>query len=89
MWRKRRGSGRFGSIDTGASAIRGDLNCDRVVNFGNINPFVTALTGGEDAYYDAWPDCHWYNGDINADGTYGQGSFGDINPFVALLTGGG
>jgi agmatine/peptidylarginine deiminase len=25
-------------------------------------------------------------GDLNCDGTYGQGSFGDINPFVLLLT---
>ena len=29
--------------------------------------------------------CPPENGDINGDGTYGQGSFGDINPFVTLL----
>jgi hypothetical protein len=35
------------------------------------------------------PHRHALNGDINADGTYGQWSFDDINPFVTLLVGGG
>jgi hypothetical protein len=88
MWQKRRGSGRFSSIDTGASAIRGDLNCDRVVNFGNINPFVLYLSDFS-TWQAMFPGCPPEIGDINGDGTYGEGSFGDINPFVALLTGGG
>jgi len=65
----------------------GDLNCDGTVNFGDINPFVMFLSA-----YDQWAsiflDCNPANGDINFDGTYGQGSFGDINPFVALVTSG-
>jgi hypothetical protein len=61
----------------------GDMNCDGTVGFGDINPFVLALTnpGG---YATAYPNCNIMNGDINGDGTVG---FGDINPFVALLTG--
>jgi hypothetical protein len=64
----------------------GDLNCDGHVGFGDINPFVLYLSnfGGWQAMF---PGCPPQNGDINADGTYGQWSFGDINPFVALLTG--
>jgi hypothetical protein len=63
----------------------GDLNCDGVIDFGDINPFVMYLTD-----FGAWlanyPACNPLNGDINGDGVYGQGSFGDINPFVDLLT---
>jgi len=65
--------------------LRGDLNCDGQVGFGDINPFVLRLSNP--ATYDAlYPDCPDANGDINADGTVG---FGDINPFVALLSGTG
>jgi hypothetical protein len=42
--------------------------------FGDINPFVTLLSG---------PQIH--RGDLNCDGTYGYLSFGDINPFVLYL----
>jgi len=66
---------------------RGDLNCDGQIDFADINPFVLFLTD-----YNAWltgyPGCHPLNGDINGDGSYGQGAFGDINPFVALLSAG-
>jgi carboxypeptidase A1 len=61
----------------------GDLNCDGQVNFGDINPFVLALTNPA-GYQAAFPDCDIMNGDINGDG---EVNFGDINPFVALLTG--
>ena len=64
-----------------APPLLGDLNCDGVVNFGDINPFVLALVG-QDAYEAAFPNCVWLNADINGDGTV---NFGDINPFVALL----
>ena len=63
----------------------GDLNCDGAVNFGDINPFVQYLSD-----FVAWQGaycCPARNGDINGDGSYGQGSFADINPFVALLSG--
>jgi hypothetical protein len=66
-----------------APATVGDLNCDGTIGFGDINPFVLALTNPA-GYATAYPNCNIMNGDINADGTVG---FGDINPFVALLTG--
>jgi hypothetical protein len=65
----------------------GDLNCDGAVDFGDINPFVLYLSNFA-TWQSAFPACPAENGDINGDGTYGQGSFGDINPFVALLSGG-
>ena len=62
---------------------RGDLNCDGVVNFDDINPFVLALSDPA-GYHAAFPDCDIMNGDINGDGRV---DFEDINPFVALLAG--
>ena len=67
-----------------AQPLLGDLNCDEAVNFGDINPFVLALTG-QVAYEAAYPECRWLNADCDGDGSV---SFADINPFVALLTGG-
>ena len=61
---------------------RGDLNCDGSIDFGDINPFVLALSDPA-AYAAAYPDCDITNGDINADGEF---NFGDIQPFVGLLT---
>ncbi|MBP7748199.1 MAG: hypothetical protein KA383_18960, partial [Phycisphaerae bacterium] len=60
----------------------GDLNCDGQVGFGDINPFVLALTNPA-AYAGQFPSCNIMNGDINGDGSVG---FSDINPFVNLLT---
>jgi len=60
----------------------GDLNCDGLVDFGDINPFVLALTNPA-GYAAAFPNCNIKNGDINGDGFV---DFGDINPFVRLLT---
>ena len=61
----------------------GDLNCDGAVNFGDINPFVLALSDPA-GYHQQFPGCDIANGDINGDGHV---DFGDINPFVALLSG--
>ncbi len=61
----------------------GDMNCNGVVGFDDINPFVTALVEGEAGYNAQYPGCNWYNADINQNGVVG---FDDINPFVALLT---
>ncbi|MBP7747609.1 MAG: M28 family peptidase [Phycisphaerae bacterium] len=61
----------------------GDLNCDGLVDFRDINPFILILTNPE-AWAAAYPDCPSANGDINGDGSI---TFGDINPFIALLTG--
>ncbi len=63
--------------------IPGDLNCDGLVGFGDINPFVLRLTNPE-TYFQVYPGCPNLNGDIDGDGEVG---FGDINPFVALLLG--
>jgi hypothetical protein len=64
------------------AAPTGDLNCDNVVNFGDINPFVLALTNAA-GYATMYPSCDRNRADINGDGSI---DFGDINPFVALLT---
>jgi hypothetical protein len=60
----------------------GDLNCDGVVNFDDINPFVLALTDPA-GYAATYPSCNILLADVNADGVV---DFDDINPFVALLT---
>lgn len=61
----------------------GDLNCDGVVNFVDINAFVLAL-GDRAGYTAQFPACVIDNGDTNGDGAC---DFEDINPFVALLSG--
>jgi len=66
----------------GCPGVLGDMNCDQEVNFGDINPFVLALTNPA-GYAAAFPDCDIMHGDINRDGLV---NFADINPFVALLT---
>ena len=63
--------------------VPGDLNCDGVVGFGDINPFVLRLSNPS-AYFSQFPDCPNANGDISGDGAV---DFADINPFVALLSG--
>ena len=65
----------------------GDLNCDGVTDFADINPFVLFLSNFA-AWQAEFPGCDPANGDINGDGTYGQWAFDDINPFVQLLAGG-
>jgi hypothetical protein len=59
----------------------GDLNCDGVVDFGDINPFVLILSNFA-AWQQTYPGCPWQNGDIDGNGGVG---FEDINPFVALI----
>jgi len=61
----------------------GDLNCDGVVNFDDINPFVLALSDPA-AYQIAYPDCNILNADCDGDGDV---DFDDINSFVAILSG--
>jgi hypothetical protein len=63
--------------------LLGDMNCDGVLNFGDINPFVLALTNPA-AYAAAFPGCDINHADINGDGYV---DFGDINPFVGLMIG--
>jgi hypothetical protein len=62
----------------------GDVNCDVLVNNGDIDPFVLALTDSA-AYTLQYQGCNIMNADINGDGLVNNG---DIDAFVALLTGG-
>jgi len=62
---------------------RGDLNCDGVVNFSDINPFVLYLSNFP-VWQTTYAGCPAVNGDIDGNGVYP--SFGDINPFVTLLS---
>ncbi len=61
----------------------GDMNCDALVNFDDINGFVAALVG-QGAYEAAYPSCLWLNGDIDGNGRV---DFDDVDGFVALLSG--
>lgn len=63
----------------------GDTNCDGLVGFGDINPFVTLITNWM-TYLEKYPNCIRLNGDINGDGI---ANFQDINPFVACIVNGG
>lgn len=67
-----------------STAARGDLNCDGLVDFGDINPFVLALSDPA-GYAAAFHDCDLMNGDCNCDGLV---DFDDISAFVALMSGG-
>ncbi len=62
---------------------RGDLNCDGVVDFEDINAFVLAISDPA-LYATEFPYCNWYNGDCDCDGDV---DFDDINGFVACLSG--
>ncbi len=67
--------------------LRGDANCDGVVNFADINPFVTALTSGAVAWSQSTGcpvETYLCACDVNGDGVV---DFDDLNPFVALVTG--
>jgi hypothetical protein len=79
----------YGRIDATLAWLRnpltiklGDLNCDGNIDFGDINPFVLALSD-PDEYERQYPDCDILNADCNGDGRV---DFGDINPFVELLS---
>lgn len=61
----------------------GDLNCDGQVNFGDIDPFVLALTSVS-SYEASFPTCESANADLNNDREI---NFSDIDPFVAQLAG--
>jgi len=71
---------------SGPNICRGDLNCDGRIDFGDINPFVLAISNWQ-GWLAKYPDCPPQNCDINGDGQYGgTNGFGDINPFVLLLS---
>ena len=59
-----------------------DINCDGVVDFDDIDPFVAAL-GCADGDPNCWPGpCLWRNADCNGDGSV---NFDDIDAFVARI----
>ncbi len=60
---------------------RGDLNCDGLINNGDIDPFVLALTD-PDEYYIQNPSCDRINADCNYDWLINNG---DIDAFLLLL----
>jgi hypothetical protein len=68
----------------GIRALRGDLNCDDLVNAFDIDPFVLALSDPA-GYQAAFPDCQIHRADCNRDGVIN--AF-DIDAFVEILTGG-
>jgi hypothetical protein len=76
------GAGKLHSLGLKAD-ILGDLNCDGVLDFDDINPFVLAISS-HTQYQEAFPDCYWRYADCNGDGYV---DFDDINPFVAILSG--
>jgi hypothetical protein len=75
--------GFWAGVSPGTNVLPGDMNCDGVVDFYDINPFILRLTDPP-GYLAKFPDCPDGNGDLNGNGSVG---FEDINPFVALLTG--
>ncbi len=70
------GNGQDDACESPVQPCAGDTNCDGVVDFGDINPFVAGLANPSD-------QCSSANFDINGDGAV---NFGDINPFVSLLS---
>lgn len=65
--------------------MKGDLNCDGVVNFADINLFIYALSHNEVEFQNQYPDGNYWAADCNQDGVV---NFADINPFIELLSGG-
>ncbi len=74
------------AVDMGAyefgSHRYGDLDCNGNLDFGDINPFVLALSNPA-GYHAAFPGCDLMLADISGDGVL---NFWDINPFAALLS---
>jgi hypothetical protein len=58
----------------------GDVNCDDVIDFDDINPFVAVLSGAPGI-----PGCPSGQADCDQNGFV---DFDDINPFVAFISGG-
>jgi hypothetical protein len=71
-----------GGVPGECAWLHGDLNCDGIVSYADINPLVIALRG-YDEYHAQYSGCYWYNADCNQDGYV---SYADINPFVVLLS---
>ena len=72
-----------GSVTSGAAGLwqRGDINCDGIVNYADINPFVLALSS-QTGYEAQFPNCWFFNADASNDNVV---NYADINAFVILL----
>lgn len=68
-------------LESALPPLPGDMNCDGLVDEGDIDPFVQALVKPGD-YQRAWPSCALGRGDFNGDGRVDNE---DIDPFVARL----
>ena len=71
------------SFTCGAVGLKGDTNCDGLLNFADIDPFVQAMSDPA-GYAQAYPFCDRLNADANNSGSV---DFADIDAFVALLSG--
>ncbi|MEW6252622.1 MAG: hypothetical protein AB1716_18445, partial [Planctomycetota bacterium] len=60
----------------------GDVNCDELVDWRDVNPFVLALIDRA-GYEQRYPDCIWWNADCNGDNYV---DFNDISALVNLLS---
>ena len=76
-------AGGAAAISFRVAFLAGDMNCDGVINYADINAFVLALTSSA-SYTAQYPNCRWFSADVNGDGLV---NYADINPFVALLGG--
>jgi len=68
------------------SVLRGDIDCDGTVGFGDITPLRCCCCRTRQSGRRHTPAAHRSAANINGDGTVG---FEDINPFVTLLSGAG
>ncbi|MCH7873108.1 MAG: S8 family serine peptidase, partial [Planctomycetes bacterium] len=69
------------ALDRCVGFALGDLNCDGVIDAGDIDPFLVALFDPEQ-FPILYPDCNISLGDINGDGNVNAG---DIEGFINLL----
>jgi hypothetical protein len=74
----------YSATDSGIRALRGDLNCDDVVDELDVAPFSLALTDPS-AYYAAFPGGDVMRADADRDGAVNAV---DIDAFLEILTGG-
>jgi hypothetical protein len=79
-------SGYVLSLVPAPAFMPGDLNGDDMVNFGDLTPFVLALTdtAAYDAMFPELVDTRVGRCDTSGDSAC---NFGDLTPFVNLLTG--
>jgi hypothetical protein len=78
-------TGGFWAVAAPPSVLRGDCNCDGLVNNFDIDPFVLAISDPA-AYALAYPGCDILSADIDENGLVNNF---DIDPFVVCISNGG